>query len=60
MILKKKDRKEKLVEIYNILVKIRDNNIATEARLKVMDMLSYDGLFIFEDFKTDEEWERGG
>lgn len=48
MALKKQERKDALVEIYKILAQITDNKKATEARKKVIDMLSHDGLFIFE------------
>ena len=53
MALKKQDRKDKLVEIYNILAKT-DNEHATEARKKIIDMLSHDGLFILEK----DDWLR--
>lgn len=48
MALKKQERKDKLVEIYNILAKVKDNQPAIEARRKVIEMLAHDGLFIFE------------
>ena len=48
MVLKKQERKDKLSEIYYLLAQIKDNDIAAEARKKVIDMLSHDGVFIFE------------
>lgn len=53
MALKKQERKDKLVEIYNLLAKVTDNQSAIEARKKVIEMLTHDGLFIFEK----EEWQ---
>jgi len=48
MALKKQERKNALLEIYKLLAKADDNEFAKEARLKVINMLSHDGLFILE------------
>jgi hypothetical protein len=48
MALKKQERKDKLTEIYYLLAKVKDNDIVDEARKKIIHMLTYDGLFIFE------------
>ena len=45
----KKERKEKLIEIYNILAKIKGSSVDADlARRKIIDLLSHDGFFIFE------------
>ena len=45
----KKERKEKLIEIYNILAKIKGSSVDADlARKKVTELLSHDGYFIFE------------
>lgn len=55
--LKKHERKQFLAEIQTLLLRAkRENNqeLADEARKKVIDMAAHDGLFIFENVKPSE------
>ncbi|UOF76732.1 hypothetical protein [Caudoviricetes sp.] len=56
--LKKQERKDKLVEIYKLLYKIECDKNATQAMEIVLDMLAHDGVFIICKHKESGKAEQ--